>query len=390
MALLRSDIINKEFILQAVRVLEKTNYVEIDSITTGTHVDREFQDVIKIQIRAVVRRKLKEYNWIAKLAPGCEKVGTAAHTLGVWEKEVRVYRDLFSYFEYVGRTNDVMLPMIPSLIYSKLELSKECMLFSDENELGLTPSTFPLDRPSLLLAVEWLAKFHAIGYSFYKSGHPTEWLIDPLPFAGKSCPDLLKIIRSADSTDTAVMSEYASRLESLFSSSAYADICRSVFSPRDGLFVTVCHGRPTVRNLLVWQEDQEDQEEKGSQRPLEALFANFEEARLCQPGTDLAILLYTSTNRETRKEELSNILKHYHSELEDYLLQLGFPPHTYTFSQLVEDYQDAVVPAVGIAVNLIPGVIETGDETDSVGLGTGRTAGIMTEILEELVEMEKI
>ena len=40
------------------------------------------------------------------------------------------------------------------------------MLFSDENELGLTPSTFPLDRPSLLLAVEWLAKFHAIGIHY--------------------------------------------------------------------------------------------------------------------------------------------------------------------------------------------------------------------------------
>ena len=35
-----------------------------------------------------------------------------------------MFRDLFSYFEYVGRTNDVMLPMLPSLIYSKLELSK--------------------------------------------------------------------------------------------------------------------------------------------------------------------------------------------------------------------------------------------------------------------------
>jgi hypothetical protein len=48
------------------------------------------------------------------------------------------------------------------------------MLFSDENELGLTPSTFPLDRPSLLLAVEWLAKFHAIGNILHHTTHYTQ------------------------------------------------------------------------------------------------------------------------------------------------------------------------------------------------------------------------
>jgi hypothetical protein len=40
-----------------------------------------------------------------------------------------------------------------------------------------------------------------------------------------------------------------------------------------------------------------------------------------------------------RKAELGSVLRRYHSELLDCLLELGYAPDLYPFSQLLEDYQ---------------------------------------------------
>jgi hypothetical protein len=40
-----------------------------------------------------------------------------------------------------------------------------------------------------------------------------------------------------------------------------------------------------------------------------------------------------------RKGELGTVLRRYHSELLDCLLELGHGPDLYPFSQLLEDYQ---------------------------------------------------
>ena len=50
-----------------------------------------------------------------------------------------------------------------------------------------------------------------------------------------------------------------------------------------------------------------------------------------------------------RKAELGTVLRRYHSELLDCLLELGHSPHIYPFSQLLEDYQVYILqlPDVG-------------------------------------------
>jgi len=378
MALLRSDIINNEFILAAIRNVEKTS-ATLESITSGLTIPGALHEVVKLQVSALVRGREKNYTWIAKLAPSSESTGSVGLVLGLWQKEIQVYRELFPSFDFVCHGTELLLSVRQELVYSSLDLNKECLLFSDICSLGFQPSLFPLTQETVFLAVEWLARFHALGFSYANSNNDTQWLVDTVPYAGKSSAILLELAKTRDTTDSTVLTEYASRLESLFSSSAYADICRTAFSPRKKLFSTICHGRPTVNSLLEWRD---------GNKPEEAIFVDFSQTRLCQPATDLAILLYTSTGRTFRKDNLSSVLKRYHGELSDSLLQLGFPVSTYSFSQLVDDYQDAVVPAVGVAVNLIPGLIGTGDETDSVGAGSGDT--LLCDFFEELEEMKKI
>ena len=189
---------------------------------------------------------------------------------------------------------------------------------------------------------------------------------------------------------------YSARLAALFSTPAYQEACRRVFGPRagPGQLCTVCHGAPWLEHAMVWREG-------GVAR--EALYTGYQHARLCQPAADVAILLYTSTSRQFRAAQLSGLLRGYHRTLTLTLAALG---HTdtqlYPFSQFFADYQvparaprysvncsnaqDAILPAVGVAVTALPGLgAQAGDEVD--GGGEVEAAHRLRDIMEDLVQL---
>ena len=69
------------------------------------------------------------------------------------------------------------------------------------------------------------------------------------------------------------------------------------------------------------------------------MLTNYHHARLCQPAADIAVLLYTSTSRTQRQEQLATLLRSYHRTLTDTLATLGHEEEVYPFSQLFQDYQ---------------------------------------------------
>ena len=189
---------------------------------------------------------------------------------------------------------------------------------------------------------------------------------------------------------------YSARLAALFSTPAYQEACRRVFGPRagPGQLCTVCHGAPWLEHAMVWREG-------GVARG--ALYTGYQHARLCQPAADVAILLYTSTSRQFRAAQLSGLLRGYHRTLTLTLAALG---HTdtqlYPFSQFFADYQvparaprysvncsnaqDAILPAVGVAVTALPGLAaQVRDEVD--GGGEVEAAHRLRDIMEDLVQL---
>ena len=92
------------------------------------------------------------------------------------------------------------------------------------------------------------------------------------------------------------------------------------------------------------------------------------------------------------------MLKHYHTTIVDTFLDLGYTFDTYPFSQLVQDYQEAVLPAVGVAVTALPGLIgSAGDTTDTTamedcpgGQGEALLAEKVNDIMVELIEDNKM
>ena len=79
-------------------------------------------------------------------------------------------------------------------------------------------------------------------------------------------------------------------------------------------------------------------------------------------------------------------MKKYHSMLTDLLVKLGHSADTYPFSDLFQDYQDAMIPAVGVAMTILPGLVrdKDGDEVDSKeNIPISDKA---KELVEELIE----
>ena len=92
-----------------------------------------------------------------------------------------------------------------------------------------------------------------------------KWLVDSVPFAGKEKDSLpvesnlstvLTVIRSVQPP----LADYAGRMENLFSTKAYSDICKEVLGQRRDKFCVTCHGSPWARNAVFWYKGEEVKE----------------------------------------------------------------------------------------------------------------------------------
>ena len=82
---------------------------------------------------------------------------------------------------------------------------------------------------------------------------------------------VLKVVRSVQPP----VADYATRLESLFNTSAYSDICRKVLGPRSERFSTTCHGSPWASNAVFWYTN--GTTKCTDSQPKEVMLQNFQQ-----------------------------------------------------------------------------------------------------------------
>lgn len=218
-----------------------------------------------------------------------------------------VYKELLPAIELRSNKLHLAAPAHADLVYADIEEEDhKALLFTDLGLAGFEPgsSGCGTDPVTIELLVTTLAKLHAHGYDFMQSSSDKsrDILNDSVPLAGRrlgSEEGLQQLLSSLDPPTT----DYSSRLRSLFSTEAYFSMCRAVFGPRTDKFCVPCHGAPWLENSLVWRDQDEVRE---------AVYVNYQHARLCQPASDLCILLYTSTSRQFRREHVSHLLRGYH------------------------------------------------------------------------------
>ena len=268
---------------------------------------RCFQETAPVHITAEVRGRRRDLCWSAKISPSSEAALALGKELRLWEKEVFVYKELLPAIELRSNKLHLAAPAHADLVYADTEEEyHKALLFTDLGLAGFEPgsSGCGADPLTIELLVSTLAKLHAHGYDFMQSSsdRSRDVLTDSVPLAGRrlaSEEGLQELISSLDPPS----SDYSSRLRSLFSTEAYFSVCRAVFGPRADKLCVPCHGAPWLENSLVWRDQDQVRE---------AVYVNYQHARLCQPASDLCILLYTSTSKQFRREHVSNLLRGYH------------------------------------------------------------------------------
>jgi len=389
MALFRSEVLNHDFFKKALEDAERTKNVDVLEITVGEVAHTGLQEVLPVQITAAIRGKERIFNWVAKLNSSSDSASELGKELNLWQKETYIYTDLLPNLEVISNTLHLAVPAHPDLIHAEKTKKTEALLLTDLTLAGFEPAIYNIDLniDTVELLVNWLACFHAHSFAYFQGQEdrkPPSFLLDLVPLAGRSvCSEegLIDLVKSFQPP----VEDYASRLKNLFATEAYSEICKKVFGERSEKFCTVCHGSPWLENAMIWKDEEQIRE---------VVYINYQQARFSQPATDIAILLYTSTSKKFRKEHLSTVLKTYHKTLTETLAVLGHGPETYPFSDLFQDYQDAIIPAIGMAVTVLPGLVRaTGDEVDSKrgedspGVVSGRlVADRVNGMMEELVE----
>jgi len=390
MALFRSEVLNQEFFKKALEVAEQTKYVEVTEITIGEVSHIGLQELLPVKVQATVRGKERVINWVAKLNSSSEAASQLGRELHLWKKEVFLYNTLLPNVELISNELRLVVPAHPDLVHSEETEKSSALLLTDLTLAGFEPAVLSSIDPEIEtveLLVNWLAGLHAHSYAYFQSKLdriPPPFLIDKVPLAGRNvCSEdaLLEMVKQLQPASE----DYSSKLGKLFEKEGYAELCKKVFGERYDNFCTVCHGSPWIENALVWRAD-------GKIR--EVVYTNYQQARFSQPATDIAILLYTSTSKQFRKDNLSRVLKTYHNTLTEALSKLGHGEETYPFSDLFKDYQDAMIPAIGIAVTALPGLVrDPVDEVDSRrgedapgSCGGNFVTDRVNEILQELVE----
>ena len=304
MALFRSEILNQDFFKKALQEAEKTKNVDVLEITIGDTTSTGLQELLPVHITANIRGRQREFDWSAKISSSSEAAVELSKELKLWQKEIYFYKELLPRLEL--RSNKVHLecPAHPDLIFSTISDRSSALLLTDLSLAGFSPASSAMEmEPQLMsLLVGWLAGLHAHTFAHYHPSRPgeageepPEMMLDLVPLAGRSLcreDNLLDIVTSLQ----APHQDYSTRLANLFKTEAYFEMCRSVFGARESKFCTVCHGAPWLENCLVWKDEEVVRE---------VVFTNYQQARYCQPATDLAILLYTSSSKKFRQENLS-------------------------------------------------------------------------------------
>ena len=138
-----------------------------------------------MSVKALVRRKEKVYQFVAKLSPASDHLAAKALELCYWEREEWVGRELLPGWKMTG----------PVLQYKEKTGLNTCLLFSDLIADGFTRLDLGKSEAktaTVHLLVESLAKFHAAGYLLQQQlaikGEPIpSFLHHILPFPDDSC-----------------------------------------------------------------------------------------------------------------------------------------------------------------------------------------------------------
>ncbi|XP_067004328.2 uncharacterized protein [Anabrus simplex] len=97
--------------------------------------------------------------------------------------------------------------------------------------------------------------------------------------------------------------------------------------------------------------------------PIEVCFIDFQLSRIGSPATDLSYFMYSSPQNEIRTKHMDQLLREYHTELEETLTALGCDPSIFTFQDLKNEMKRLACYGLFAASSIMPIVVADAEDT---------------------------
>lgn len=107
------------------------------------------------------------------------------------------------------------------------------------------------------------------------------------------------------------------------------EICRHPEAPTS----VVTQGDSWAANFMLHLSEKSS---SSDQEPA-AILLDFQLARCSSPVTDIALFLYTSTDKETRDNHFQDLLNYYHCNLIETVVSLGSKPDLYPLDTFLQE-----------------------------------------------------
>lgn len=200
----------------------------------------------------------------------------------------------------------------------------------------MTKDKYNLSLEHTLLAVKYLADFHALGFALSTTDRSTfdrltEGLEESRFATDEIHPEwaltlkygLERSIKSARKYQKTVPHSFLDMYGDLFTNSQ--QYCRQLVRPKEP-YVTLCHG-DYLRNNVAYKYAADDED---CQHPLDIMMFDLQTMRVSSPMLDLVVFLCLSTLTEVRYQHFEEIFRTYCNQLkESYekLTQLPVPDY---------------------------------------------------------------
>ena len=368
MALLRSDIVNKDLIEKVIKQKEGTSRVSLSSITVNTNSNNEIRTSLLIEnlgicAAAKVKGDEKEYHWFAKVIQS--DINTEPRNHELIKREINFYDELIP--KIYSLINPTLLKL-DSFIWSQANddvISKEILIFETDDDFS-TNIDGDFDLSHVIHGVSWLAKLHGLSYVLLKKDpkimekfpNIDDTPVEKVGIKTKLVKMVMTSLQEEIAKDKVVANPLMSRQDWLFNLKSMIETKRAKRNPK--AFKSLIHGEPWFGNVkFSYREDS-----NGKIHVNDSLFQDFHNCSVGSPGDDLAIFIMSSTNRKFREKYLDIVLGSYLKELKDMINSQGFDDGVYDFDELKEDYKCGLMVGLSFSLFCVPILTKSEDQTD--------------------------
>ncbi|XP_073847511.1 uncharacterized protein [Musca autumnalis] len=250
--------------------------------------------------------------------------------------------------------------------YGNLQTNAGTLITSDFGSLGwrVTKDRVNLSLEHTLLAVKYLAKFHAAGFALKitnedKFNELTEGLLESRYANEINHPQILlkfdsgrkRIIKATKQYQNHVPEEFLQKFDNLVSN--HTEYGRKVLKPKEP-FVTLCHG-DYLRNNVAYKYQDDD-----PLQPTEVMMYDLQTLRVASPMIDLTTFLGFSNFAKVRHEHFKEIFEAYCRQLgESFEEYAKIPvPDYLSFDSLLKEYIRCLPNVVYISSWFLPDLVE--------------------------------